>query len=118
MKRILLTLMLLVGAMALYAADKPTFPGGDEALPNYLSENLKSPTPAPLNGIEGDVPMQFIVKADGTITSVKVTRMIDPDLEAEAIRLVKAMPAWTPATQNGTPVDATADITVVFRLPD
>lgn len=44
--------------------------------------------------------------------------MIDPDLEAEAIRLVKAMPAWTPATQNGTPVDATADITVVFRLPD
>ena len=107
MKRILLTLMLLVGAMALYAADKPTFPGGNEALQKYLSENLKYPK-----------TMQFIVKADGTITSVKVTRMIDPDLEAEAIRLVKAMPAWTPATQNGTPVDATADITVVFRLPD
>lgn len=118
MKRLLLTLMLLVGAFSLYAADKPSFPGGDQALQKYLAENLRYPKTAADNGIEGNVPLQFIVKADGSITSVKVVRMIDPDLEAEAIRLVKAMPAWTPATQNGTPVDATADLTIVFRLPD
>lgn len=117
MKRILLALLLLVGAASAYAADKPSFPGGEEALQQYLSTNLKYPKTAEQNGIEGNVPLQFIVRADGSITSVKVVRMIDPDLEAEAIRLVKAMPAWTPATRDGNPVDATADLTIEFRLP-
>lgn len=117
MKKLLATLLLLLGAVSLYAADQPSFSGGDQALKKYLAENLKYPAQASENGIEGNVPLQFIVKADGTITSVKVTRMIDPDLEAEAIRLVKSMPAWTPATKDGKPVDATATLEVEFRLP-
>lgn len=117
MKKLLLTLLLLVGAATLYAAATPSFPGGKEALDKFITENLKYPPQAANNGIEGNVPLQFIVKADGTITSVKVTRMIDPDLEAEAIRLVKSMPAWEPSIQNGKPVDATATLNVEFRLP-
>lgn len=118
MKRILLAMLLLVGAASIHAADKPSYPGGEDALQQYLVANLKYPKTAEQNGIEGNVPLQFIVRADGSITSVKVVRMIDPDLEAEAIRLVKAMPAWAPAIKDGTPVDATADLTIVFRLPD
>lgn len=58
------------------------------------------------------------MKADGTISSIKVTRMIDPDLEAEAIRLVREMPKWIPADNNGAPVDATANVVISFRLPE
>ena len=82
MKRTLVTLLLLIATVALYAADKPSFPGGDQALNKYLAENLHYPKQAQDNGIEGNVPIQFIVKAAGTISSIKVTRMIDPDLEA------------------------------------
>lgn len=118
MKKILLTLVLLICAVAAYADGKATFPGGDAALQKYIAENLKYPEQAMRNGIEGNVPLQFIVKTDGTITSVKVMRMIDPDLEAEAIRLVKSMPAWTPATANGQPEESVATLNVEFRLPD
>lgn len=113
---------LLAGAMALgglltaAAGDVPVYPGGQEAMNAFIKENLKYPQMAKDNGIEGNVNLQLIVKADGTITSIKVVRMIDPDLEAEAIRLVKMMPAWTPADKDGKPVDATVDITVPFRL--
>lgn len=115
MKKLLFTFLLLLSAtFTLSAAATPTFPGGEAALKAYLDQNLKYPPRAIENGIEGNVPLQFVVKADGSITSVKVTRMIDPDLEAEAIRLVKNMPAWIPADSG----DATADLTIVFRLPD
>lgn len=118
MKRTLVTLLLLIATVALYAADKPSFPGGDQALNKYLAENLHYPKQAQDNGFEGNVPIQFIVKADGTISSIKVTRMIDPDLEAEAIRLVREMPKWIPADNNGAPVDATANVVISFRLPE
>lgn len=118
MKKLLFTFMLLLVAVAGRAADTPAYPGGEEAMKKYLAENLKYPARAIQNGIEGNVPLQFIVKADGSISSVKVMRMIDPDLEAEAIRLVKAMPAWVPASRDGKPADAVAAIVIDFRLPD
>lgn len=119
MKKLLITMLLLICCSTVcLSADTPSFPGGDEALQAYIKENLKYPRQALDNGIEGNVPLQFIVKADGSITSVKVIRMIDPDLEAEAIRLVKGMPAWVPADINGQPAEATASLVIIFRLPD
>lgn len=94
------------------AADTAQFPGGQEALQTYITENLRYPTTAKENGIEGNVELEFIVKADGSISSVKVLRMIDPDLEAEAIRLVTSMPKWQPADSG----DSTVKLTVPFRL--
>lgn len=94
------------------AAEKAQFPGGEEALQTYITENLHYPAAAKDNGIEGNVDLEFIVKADGSISSVKVVRMIDPDLEAEAIRLVTSMPKWTPADSG----DTTVKLTVPFRL--
>lgn len=101
------------------AADKPVFPGGDEAMKQFISENMKYPAMAKENGVEGIVNVAFTVKADGSIGSIKIVRMIDPDLEQEAIRIVKSMPKWTPADNaSGQPVDATATIAIPFILSE
>lgn len=98
------------------AVTPPAFPGGEAAEQAYISENLKYPQAARDNGIEGVVCVLFTVKTDGSIGNIKIKRMVDPDLEGEAIRLVKGMPKWTPASDNGTPVDAPAEISVTFEL--
>lgn len=113
---ILLTMLLAWTASLFAATTPPAYPGGDEALKQYIAENIKYPAPAKANGIEGIVNVAFTVKSDGSIGSIKIVRMIDPDLEQEAIRLVKNMPAWTPATSDGKPVDATATVEVPFIL--
>ena len=107
----------LLMAAAGFAADKPEFPGGKEALDAYISKNMKYPQSAIDNGIEGVVDVAFIVRTDGSIGTIKIVRMVDPDLESEAIRLVKGMPAWTPADKNGTPVEAPAQVNINFVLP-
>lgn len=94
----------------------PSFPGGDEALAAFIAENMHYPSIAEENGIEGTVDVAFTVKADGAIGAIKIVRMIDPDLEQEAIRIVKIMPAWIPAKKSGTPVDAPASVKIPFRL--
>ena len=112
--------MLVAGlgmGLAAYAGDVPEYPGGQEAMDQYISENLKYPKSAQDNGIEGTVDLNLTVKPDGSIGTIKIVRMIDPDLEAEAIRLVKGMPAWTPADKNGTPVEAPAQVQINFVLP-
>ena len=94
----------------------PQFPGGEPALEKYLTDNMQYPAMAKDNGVEGVVCVIFTVKTDGSIGNIKIKRMVDPDLESEAIRLVKGMPAWTPASDNGTPVEAQADVDVNFTL--
>ena len=119
MKRIATFLALLVAFVAgMSAADTPSYPGGEEALKAYLAENTKYPAMAKENGIEGIVNVAFTVKADGSIGSIKIVRMIDPDLEQEAIRLVKNMPKWIPADKGGAPVDATATVQVPVLLSE
>lgn len=117
MKKILMSIIMLAGvSFAMSAGDKPTFPGGEEALTQYLSTNMKYPEASKANGVEGIVNVGFIVKTDGSIGSIKIVRMVDPDLEQEAIRLVKNMPAWMPADKDGAPVEAPAEVAVTFVL--
>lgn len=103
-------------ALAAHALTPASFPGGNDAYQEYIASNLKYPATAKDNGIEGVIKLQFTVNADGSIGNIKVTKMVDPDLEAEAIRLVKQMPAWTPANDNGTPVESIGTISVAFTL--
>lgn len=120
MKRlIILSLALLVGfMMSVYAqTSQPSFPGGDEALMQYLADNVRYPENAAEMGIEGVVTVEFTVKADGSIADAKIVRMVDPDLEEEALRLVNSMPRWTPVSDNGTPADARYSLPIKFRLP-
>lgn len=98
------------------AADVPTFPGGEEALEKFISANLSYPENSKSMGVEGVVNVQFVVNADGSIGSIKIVRMVDPDLEQEAIRIVKKMPAWIPADKDGQPVASTATVEVPFVL--
>lgn len=94
----------------------PSFPGGDQAMMMWVFRNLKYPAEAKAKGIRGNVICAFIVEPDGQLSTVKVIKSLDPDLDAEAIRLVNAMPKWTPGKQNGEPVRVRYDLTVNFFM--
>ena len=94
----------------------PMFPGGDAALMGYLSDNMNYPTVAAENGVQGRVVVGFVVERDGSITDVNVLRSVDPSLDREAMRVVKAMPKWTPGKQNGSAVRVKYQVPVTFRL--
>ena len=94
----------------------PTFPGGQQALFEWLSKNIKYPVVAEENGIQGRVIVTFVVERDGSITDVRVAKSVDPSLDKEAVRVVKAMPHWIPGKQNGSAVRVKFTVPVTFRL--
>ena len=94
----------------------PSFPGGPSALMEWLSNNVKYPLVAQENGVQGRVVVSFVVERDGSITDVKVVRGVDPSLDKEASRVVRAMPRWIPGKQNGSAVRVKYNVPVAFRL--
>jgi protein TonB len=95
----------------------PEFPGGQQALFKYLSENVKYPVIAQENGIQGRVICQFVVNKDGSIVDVEVVRSGgDPSLDKEAIRVIKSMPNWKPGKQRGKAVRVKYTVPVNFKL--
>ncbi len=95
----------------------PEFPGGQQALFKYLSENVKYPVIAQENGIQGRVICQFVVNKDGAIVDVEVVRSGgDPSLDKEAVRVIKSMPKWNPGKQRGKAVRVKYTVPVNFRL--
>ena len=95
-----------------WVAEKmPEFPSGNGAVAEYVRENMKYPAIAKEKGTQGRVIVQFVVNKKGKIVSPKVARSVDPDLDKEAIRLIKSMPDWIPGTQGGKAVD------VKYTLP-
>lgn len=95
----------------------PRFPnGGMQALMQYLNENIRYPEAATKAGVQGRVTVQFIVDKDGSIDDVKILRSVNPDLDAEAIRVIKMMPRWEPGTHKGKPVRVKYTVPVMFRL--
>lgn len=94
----------------------PEFPGGTEALYKYLATNIKFPQLARENNISGRVYVTFVVERDGSITGARVLRDIGGGCGAEAIRVVKAMPKWTPGKQRGKPVRVQYNLPVAFIL--
>ena len=96
--------------------EMPSFPGGQGALMAFLNSNIKYPVVAQENGVQGRVIVGFVVERDGSITDVKVMRSVDPSLDREAQRVIKAMPKWKPGKQNGSAVRVKYTVPVVFRL--
>ena len=94
----------------------PEFPGGRKALMEYLAENIKYPSIAAENNIQGRVVCQFTVWKDGSIKDIVVARGIDPSLDREAIRVVQSMPKWTPGKQRGKAVNCRFTLPILFRL--
>jgi len=96
--------------------EMPHFPGGEEALMKWLSENIRYPVIAQENGIQGRVICQFVVNTDGSIVDIQVVRGVHPSLDEEAVRVIKSMPKWIPGKQRGKPVRVRFTLPINFRL--
>lgn len=94
----------------------PEFPGGEAALMSWVANHINYPATAQENGVQGRVVVQFVVKKDGSIGEVKVVRSKDPDLDREAVRVVKTFPNFTPGKMNGQPVNVWYTLPVNFKL--
>jgi TonB family protein len=96
--------------------EQPEYPGGQEAMMKFLSDSIVYPDEAKAKGIQGRVICNFVVMKDGSIDDVNVVRGVDPLLDAEAVRVLKSMPAWKPGKQRGQAVNVRYTLPVVFRL--
>ena len=94
----------------------PSFPGGQSALMQWLGSNISYPVIAAENGVQGRVIVQFVVEKDGSVSDVQVVKSVDPSLDKEAARVVKAMPKWIPGRQNGAAVRVKYTVPVTFKL--
>ncbi len=131
-KLILISLMAVCGLMTAHAQktvvsqtnqkvfdaveQMPEYPGGMQAMIEFLQTNMKYPEDAAKQKVEGRVMVQFVVETDGSITDVHVAKQVFPSLDAEAIRVVQAMPRWTPGMDKGRVVRVKYNLPVVFRM--
>lgn len=96
--------------------EMPSFPGGEAELFKYLGKTVKYPPMAQDAGITGVVYMTFVVDENGKVKDPKVLRGIGGGCDEEAIRVVKAMPAWEPGKQRGKPVRVQYNLPIRFTL--
>ena len=100
------------------ADQMPSFPGGPSALNSYLANEITYPAICFNNKIQGRPIVQFVVERNGSISSAKIVRSVDPALDKEALRVISSMPKWNPGKKNGVPVRVKYTIPVTFKLPN
>lgn len=96
--------------------EMPVYPGGMPAMMDFFYKNMKYPKEAFDAKQEGRVIAQFVVEKDGSITDAHIVKSVSPALDAEALRIVNAMPNWTPGRQNGKPVRVKYTVPISFKL--
>ena len=96
--------------------EMPLFPGGDAALLKYLRENANYPEVAKENNIQGRVIINFCVTSTGGVSKISILKHVDPELDAEAIRVVATLPAFKPGRQGGKPVPVWYQAFINFKL--
>lgn len=94
----------------------PEYPGGDKELMQFISSNVVYPKAAKEKGIQGRVIVRFVVDAKGIVNLPQVMSSADPDLDAEALRVIGLLPKWTHGLQGGKPVNVYYTIPVTFSL--
>ena len=94
----------------------PQFPGGDQAMMKFVSENVQYPEEAKEKEISGRVLVGFIVEKDGSVNEVKIVRGIGGGCDEEAVRVVKAMPKWKPGKQDGKTVRVSYTMPFFFKM--
>ena len=94
----------------------PSYPGGPVELSKFLATTVKYPAAAEKAGTQGRVIVTFVVEEDGSIAEPTVVKSVSPELDAEAVRVINAMPNWEPGTQNGKAVRVKYTVPVTFRL--
>jgi len=96
--------------------ETPEFPGGMEAMKEYLALNINYPKKARDNKEEGTVYITFVVDRSGSVKDVKVLRGVSEAIDKEAIRVIMNMPDWKPGKQRGKPVNVQFNVPVKFSL--
>ncbi|MDR1730252.1 MAG: energy transducer TonB [Prevotellaceae bacterium] len=99
-----------------YVEQMPQYPGGITEMRAFIGKNLRYPTIAQENGIQGKVFIRFVISKTGEVTNVEVIRSLDPLCDAEAVRVIKMMPKWIPGKQNGNAVPVIYTVPVTFVL--
>lgn len=100
------------------AVEKPAVPlGGLEAYAQYLADKQQYPTAALQAGTQGTVNVTFVVEKTGSISNVAVAQPVAPELDAEALRLIKGGPRWTPAQHRGGVVRQRVSVPITFQIP-
>ncbi|MBP8726430.1 MAG: energy transducer TonB [Saprospiraceae bacterium] len=99
-----------------YVEQMPAFPDGESAMMKYIRENVRYPSIAKENGIEGTVVIQFVVSSSGDIKKVQVARGIGGGCDEEAVRVVRSMPNWRPGKHNGKAVPVSFTLPIRFKL--
>lgn len=96
--------------------EMPEFPGGNQALHEFISTNIKYPLEAKKNNISGKVYVSFVVSSSGKIKETRILRGIGGGCDEEALRVVDLMPDWQPGKQNGKPVNVQYNLPILFQL--
>jgi len=96
----------------------PEFPGGMDALREFINENTKYPAEAVENGERGRVVVQFTVEKTGKISNIKIIRGVSPALDEAVVRVIELMPDWIPGEERGEKVSLKFTIPINFRLPE
>ncbi len=91
------------------------YPGGINGVNTFIHKNIDYPMAAIKSGKEGDVTVRFTVNADGSISNVKVVKSLEPNLDAEAIKVVSKMKGWTPAMKDGKAVAMDYQVNCTFE---
>ena len=94
----------------------PEFPGGMEAMINFIQTNIKYPKDAIKQEVGGRVMVMFVIETDGSLSNVRVARKVFPSLDAEAVRVIKIMPKWKPGKEKGKVVRVNYTMPVVFSI--
>jgi protein TonB len=94
----------------------PVYPGGEQAMMQFIRDSIIYPKAARTDNIQGTVYVTFVVEKDGSLSDVRILRGAHPLLDAEALRVVKSMPVWSPGKQDGTPVRVQFNLPVKYTL--
>jgi len=100
----------------IFVQEMPEYPGGQQALLDYIAKNIKYPEEAIINNIQGRVTLKFVVNADGSVNRIEILKGVDPLLDQEAVRVVGTLPKFKPGKQNGIPVPVWFMVPVNFQL--
>ncbi len=101
------------------SADKlPMFPGGVTGFNKFLQKNLKWPDRTGYIDVQGKVWITFIVEKNGKLSGVQILRSLDPDFDAEALRIINLSPKWRPGIRNGKPIRVQYSLPIPFKRPD
>lgn len=96
----------------------PEFPGGEDAMMNYIANHIVVPKEFQKKGKSGRVMANFIVGTDGRISKIKIVNSLGWGCNKAVTTMLKNMPAWKPGSIKGKPVRVSYSLPVVFKLEE